>query len=149
VVTPAHGRASEQLCTVEFAAAHLQVHRKTVLRYIRDRRLPATKIGKGYRIRRADLDAFAGAPTTTVTVIDAARVTAIVDVPGVGPALASKIAGAVTNSLHSGREQRGDVHAQVVHDAGEAQLKVIVVGGIAETRSLLGLLAVWLEQMTA
>ena len=89
-----------------------------MLRYIRDGRLPATKIGKAYRIRRADLDAFAGVPDhRRVTVADAARVTTIVDVPGVGPALASKIAGAVTNSLHSGRDRRGDVHAEVVYDA--------------------------------
>ena len=148
VVTPARARSSEPLCTVDVAAAHLQVHRKTVLRYIRDGRLPATKIGKGYRIRRADLDSFAGAPTTTMTVADAARVTAIVDVPGVGPALARKIASAVTNSLHSGHERRGDVHAEVVYDADETQLKIIVVGAIAETRSLLGLLHVWLEQMS-
>lgn len=147
--TPAHARASEQLCTVDVAAAYLQVHRKTVLRYIHDGRLPATKIGKGYRIRRADLDSFAGTPTTTMTVTGAARVTAIIDVPGVGPELASKIASAVTNSLHGGRERRGDVHAEVVHDADDTQLKIIVVGAIAETRSLLGLLQVWLEQLTA
>jgi excisionase family DNA binding protein len=149
VPTPARARASEQLWTVDVAAAHLQVHRKTVLRYIHDGRIPATKIGKGYRIRRADLDAFAGVPATaTVTALDGARVTAIVDVPGVGPVLASKIAGAVTNSLYSGRDRRGDVHAEVVHDADDEHLKVIVVGAIADTRSLLGLLEVWLEQLT-
>jgi excisionase family DNA binding protein len=142
-------RAPEQLCTVDVAAAHLQLHRKTVLRYIRDGRLPATKIGKGYRIRRADLDTFAGAPSTTVTLTDAARVTTIIDVPGVGPALAGKIARSVTNALHGGHERRGDVHVEVVHDAEESQLKIIVVGAIAETRSLLGLLEVWLEQLTA
>ena len=72
-------------------------------------RLPATRIGKAYRIRRADLDTFAGTPTPVVTAADAARVTSIVDVPGVGPTLASKLAGAVTNSLHGSRDQRGDV----------------------------------------
>ena len=98
---PANRRPHDDLCTVEFAAVHLQVHRKTVLRYIRDGRLPATRIGKAYRIQRADLDTFAGTPSSTVTLADAARVTSIVDVPGVGPTLASKLAGAVTNSLHA------------------------------------------------
>jgi hypothetical protein len=50
--------------------------------------------------------------------------------------------------LHTGRERRGDVHAEVIHDAETAQLKIIIVGAIAETRSLLGLLQVWLEQLT-
>ena len=145
---PANRRPHDDLCTVEIAAAHLQVHRKTVLRYIRDGRLPATRIGKAYRIQRADLDAFAGTPTSTVTSADAARVTSIVDVPGVGQALASKLAGAVTNALYSGREQRGDVQAEVVYDAEHAQLKIIVIGSVADTRSLLGLVEVWLEQLT-
>ena len=54
----------------------------------------------------------------------------------------------MTNSLHSGRDQRGDVHAEVVYDAEHAQLKIIVVGAVADTRSLLGLVQVWLEQLT-
>jgi excisionase family DNA binding protein len=148
VVTPAHRLAIDELYTVDAVAAHLQVHPKTVLRYIRDGRLPATKIGKAYRIGRVDLDTFAGTPTPTVTVADSARVTTIIDVPGVGRTLASKLAGAVTNALHSGRERRGDVQAEVVYDAEHAQLKIIVIGGIEDTRSLLGLLEVWLEQLT-
>ncbi len=151
VATSATRLSQGELCTVDTAAAHLQVHRKTVLRYIRDGRLPATRIGKAYRIRRADLDAFAGVPggADAVSVAEAARVTSIVDVPGVGPTLASKLAGAVTNSLHSNREQRGDVHAEVVYDPEQAQVKIVVIGTVADTHSLLGLLQVWLEQLTA
>jgi excisionase family DNA binding protein len=148
VVTSAGRLAQDELCTVEAAAAHLQVHRKTVLRFIRDGRLPATKIGKAYRIRRVDLDEFSGAPPPAVTAADATRVTSIVDVAGVAPPLASKLAGAVTNSLHSGRERRGDVQAEVVYDAEQAQLKIIVIGSIPDTRGLLGLVQVWLEQLT-
>ncbi len=148
VVTSANRLSHDELCTVDDAAAHLQVHRKTVLRFIRDGRLPATRIGKAYRIRRADLDTFAGTPTPVVTAADAARVTSIVDVPGVGPTLASKLAGAVTNSLHGSRDQRGDVHAEVVYDAEHSHLKIIVIGAVADTRSLLGLVQVWLEQLT-
>lgn len=149
VVAAQRPRTADELCTVDAAASHLQVHRKTVLRFIRDGRLPATKIGKAYRIRRADLDAFGGAPTPAVNTADAARVTSIVDVPGVGPVLAGKLANAVNNSLHSRPDQRGDVHAEVVYDSEQAQLKIIVIGAIAETQSLLALLRIWLEQMTA
>jgi excisionase family DNA binding protein len=148
VVTTAQRLPRDELCTVDAAAAHLQVHRKTVLRYIRDGRLPATRIGKAYRIRRVDLDTFSGVPAPAVEVAAPARVTSIVDVPGVAPGLASKLAGAVTNSLHSGRDRRGDVHAEVVYDAEQALLKIIVVGSVADTNSLLGLLQVWLEQLT-
>jgi len=148
VVTPATRLPPDELLTVETAAALLQLHPKTVLRYIRDDRLPATKIGKGYRIRRADLDTFTGVPVATATVAEAARVTSIVDVPGVGSNLASKLAGAVTNSLHGSHDRRGDVHAEVVYDPAQAQLKVIIIGSVADTSNLLGLVQVWLEQLT-
>lgn len=46
------------LMTVEQVAAYLQVHRMTVYRYIRTGRLPAARVGRVYRIRRADLEAF-------------------------------------------------------------------------------------------
>jgi len=148
LVMPAHQISDHELCTVDVAAAVLHVHRKTVLRFIHDGRLPASKIGKSYRIRRVDLDVFAGVPSVVVAPADTARVTAIVDVAAVGSALASKLAGAVTNALHSGRDQRGDVHAEVVYDADRLHLKIVVVGSVTDTSDLLALLHVWLEQMT-
>ena len=54
----------------------------------------------------------------------------------------------MTNSLHGGRDRRGDVHAEVVYDAEQAQLKIIIVGSVADTSNLLGLVQVWLEQLT-
>ena len=51
---------SEMFHTVEHAARRLQLHPKTVLRFIRDGRLPAKRLGKAWRIRQSDLDALAG-----------------------------------------------------------------------------------------
>jgi excisionase family DNA binding protein len=152
VVTSPGVRRPDELCTVEAAAAHLQLHRKTVLRYIRESRLAATKVGKGYRIRWADLAAFAGEPGTpgpTTTALDRARVTSIIDVADIDAVLARKVASSVTNSLHTHPEQRGDVHAEVVYDAERAQLKIVVVGELAATATLLQLVEVWLEQLTS
>ena len=46
------------LMTVEQVAAYLQLNKLTVYRYIREGRIPAARIGKSYRIRKADVDAF-------------------------------------------------------------------------------------------
>ncbi len=46
------------LMTVEQVAAYLQVHRMTVYRYIRTGRIAAVRVGRVYRVRRADLEAF-------------------------------------------------------------------------------------------
>lgn len=48
--------------TTEQVASRLKLHQNTVIRYIRDKKLPATKVGKAYRIRESDLAAFLGEP---------------------------------------------------------------------------------------
>jgi chromosome partitioning protein len=49
--------------TTEQVASRLSLHQNTVIRYIRDKKLPATKVGKAYRIRESDLTAFLGEPS--------------------------------------------------------------------------------------
>lgn len=44
------------IMTPEQAADYLQVDRETVYRYIRDGKLIASRLGRGYRIARPDLD---------------------------------------------------------------------------------------------
>lgn len=47
-----------ELLTAEEAAQFLRLDVNTVRRYIRERRLPAAKIGRSYLIRADDLEAF-------------------------------------------------------------------------------------------
>lgn len=49
---------SGQIMTVDQVADYLQLNRLTVYRYVRQGRIPAAKIGKLYRILKADVDAF-------------------------------------------------------------------------------------------
>lgn len=57
--------------TPEQVATYLQLDKETIYRLIRDRRLAATRIGRAYRIPRADLDAFMQANSTQPEVRDA------------------------------------------------------------------------------
>ncbi|MEE3921927.1 helix-turn-helix domain-containing protein [Micromonospora sp. BRA006-A] len=54
---------SNDMYSVEQVADLLGLHVRTVRGYIRSGRLRATRIGKQYRIARADLDALTGRPT--------------------------------------------------------------------------------------
>jgi len=47
-----------EVLTVEETAAYLQIHKATVYKYIREGLLPAARLGKVYRLRRRDVDAF-------------------------------------------------------------------------------------------
>lgn len=136
----------EQLLTVDLAAQRLKLHPKTILRFIRDGRLAATRMGKSYRIRRSDVDALGGLPERG-SVATETSVTAIVDVPDCTPVLAKKLAQAVPAALQGKRSQTL-LRADVVYDPARAHLKFVIVGTPGDTSSLLGLIQVWLEQMT-
>jgi excisionase family DNA binding protein len=51
----------EPLQTPNEAAAYLRVHPKTAIRLARERQIPALRLGKHWRFRRSDLDAFVAA----------------------------------------------------------------------------------------
>jgi hypothetical protein len=75
-------------------------------------------------------------------------VTAIVDVPGVGPELAKKWARSVAAALHTKAAARPAMRADVVYDPERAHLKIVVVGPPSGCVNLLSLIHVWLEQLT-
>jgi excisionase family DNA binding protein len=47
-----------ELMTLEEAATYLRVNRMTVYRLMRQHTLPGVKVGRQWRIRRADLDVY-------------------------------------------------------------------------------------------
>jgi|SRR5690606_19800371 len=136
----------EELCTVDFAAERLKLHPKTVLRFIREGRLPARRIGKAYRIRRADLDAFAGVPPRPHPA-EQATITTIVDIPAVGPALAQKWARTVSSTLASRPANSARLRADVIYDEPREHLKIVLLGPLEQVVDLMNLVRVWLDQL--
>jgi excisionase family DNA binding protein len=132
---------SEEFYTVEAAAERLKLHKKTVLRFLRERRLRATKIGKQYRILRSDLDAFAGVASTREA--PAARVTTVVDVADVDEALRQRITSTMLGAASAGggsSEQRAHaMSVDVAHDPVRRTVKVIAVGTPSDVAMLLKL----------
>ena len=140
-------RVSGELCTVHFAADQLKLHRKTVLRFIREGRLPATRIGKSYRIKRSDLEAFSGLPAQMMTPAELASITSIVDIPDVGPDLAKKWQSTVASALQARSLESGAMRAEVIYEVERAHVKIIVVGPPSDSIHLLSLVRVWMEQL--
>lgn len=151
--TPGHSRPAAggagELCTVDFAAERLKLHPKTVLRFIHEGRLKATRIGKAYRILRADLEALAGQPAPAERAADAAWVTCIVDIPGVGPEPAQKWARTLPAVLQGRRGGGPPLRADVIYDPERSHLKIVVVGSANDTVDVMVLIRAWLDQLTA
>jgi excisionase family DNA binding protein len=112
--------------SVEQVADRLGLHVRTVRGYIRDGRLTAVRIGKQYRIARADLDAFTGRTATPVR--RHVEVSAVVDVDGITAATADRL----STFLVAGA-QREPLRVRTVYDEANARLKVIILGDVAAT----------------
>ena len=144
---------ARSLLTVEQAASVLSLHPKTVLRHIRDGRLPATRIGKSYRIERAALDAFAGIAQATpssagvarVTAGISARVTAIVEVDAMDAEASSRLASFVGAAALGARDASPPVQVTTAVDDASGNVKVVVFGGSGEVARLLELIELQLR----
>lgn len=113
----------------EQVAALLDLHVRTVRGYIRDGRLPAVKVGKQYRIAGADLDAFLGRPSREPSV----EVTAVIEVDDVDRDLADRLSTLVV----AGAQGTPTLRVQAVWDSGREHLKLIAIGDLAATASVL------------
>lgn len=130
---------TDVLLTVEQAAERLRLHPKTVLRHIREGRLPATRIGKAYRIERARLDAFAGIAADRSQLGDA-RATCVVDIPNLDIADAQRIVTFLGATAMTGDAETSPLHLTTAFDPGTGTLKVVIVGAPHDAGRLLEML---------
>jgi excisionase family DNA binding protein len=141
---------SEPLYSVEQVADLLGLHVKTVRNYVRDGRLKAVRIGKQYRIARADLEALTGGPVAapareTVRRQRRVEVTSIVQIDAIDPDTMSRL----TTLLISAAKNRPDsderLRVETIYDEERGSMKIIIVGGAENTAQLLRLVTVLLE----
>lgn len=134
---------SEEVYTVEQFAERLKLHPKTVLRFIREGRLRAVKVGKSYRILRTEMEAMTGAAPREAR--SGVRVTSIVDIPDVGAELAQRLA-RLLPSARMGQEGHPDpMSLDVAYDPAQRRLKVVIVGSPQDTAAMLKMVQVLAE----
>jgi excisionase family DNA binding protein len=131
---------SDNLLTVDQAAERLTLHPKTVLRYIHDGRLPATRVGKSYRIVRARLDDFAGAASGKSEIEAAVRATCIVDIPGISVDRAERMATFLQAAAMTGNADTPPLHLQTAFDPLAKSMKVVLIGSPPDVSKLLEML---------
>lgn len=138
---------NEELCTVHGAARELSLHPKTVLRYIHEGKLAATRIGKAWRIPRNELRKLSGLPVAATRPAGRVRITAIAEIEDVGIDAAGRIA-TVLSAVAGGREPGSPpLQLNVAHNPIERNLKVVLIGGQGEVSAMLGLLEVQLDNL--
>src|ERR671916_342465 len=117
------------LYTVERAATLLGLHIKTVRGYVRDGKLKATRLGKSYRISRADLEAFAGGPVEPPPAGRQRRMDAstVVQIEAVSPELSHRLTTMIT-ATSNGPSAGERLHLQAIYDEEGASMKIILAG---------------------
>jgi len=115
--------------SVEQVAERLGLHVRTVRGYIRDGRLPATRIGKQYRIARADLDAFTGQPPARPR----AEASTLVEIDDADRVLADRI----STMLVAGAQMVPGMRVQAIYDEARGRLRVLLFGGAGATAEAL------------
>jgi excisionase family DNA binding protein len=152
---------SEEVYTVEQFAERLKLHPKTVLRFIKDGRLRAVKVGKSYRILRTDMEAmttgfspedYRGAVETAYRAVlekrrarSDARVTSIVDLPDVAPDLAERMARTLPAARTAQTAHADAMTIEVIYDPPRRHLKVLIVGSPGDTAAMLKMIEVLAE----
>lgn len=126
---------SDQYYTVEQISDMLEMHPKTIQRYIREGRLRAVKIGKGWRVTGHDLSAFtesAQAQNSIKQPGSGIRMTvtasAVIDITAAGKADAIRIMNTLTAVLNSKPPEYGRSSMQTQFIEGENLVRVTLWG---------------------
>jgi excisionase family DNA binding protein len=141
---------ADTMYSAEEAAQLLGLQVRTVRNYVRDGRLPGVRIGKQYRIARADLEAFtAGAftqeafsgaqagpgPSKSAEVV--AEVSSVVQIDGIDPSARDRLERTLTAATVGGGEAVETLRVEPLYDEERRRLKLIIVGSVSQTAELL------------
>ncbi|MBB4015765.1 excisionase family DNA binding protein [Chelatococcus caeni] len=137
---------SSKLATVEQAAEELGLHPKTVLRYIREGRLSATKIGKAYRIDRGTLDAFGGVVRGRSGAADV-RATCVVEIADISPEGAERTASLLNAASMTDGARPAPLHLSTAFDPTSRHLKIVLVASPSDAAKLLELVDLQLRAL--
>jgi excisionase family DNA binding protein len=132
-------------------ATRLKLHVKTVRGYVRDGRLKAVRIGKQYRISRADLEAFTGVPLPLTDRERAKRqraveVSCVVAVDAISPEASKSIETSLTAFVRREGSSNEPLRVRTIYDEDIGHLKITLFGGANSTAAALKLLAALLEK---
>ncbi|WAL68458.1 helix-turn-helix domain-containing protein [Amycolatopsis cynarae] len=129
---------SQQYYSVEQVAELLDLHVRTVRGYVRDGKLKATRIGKQYRIRREDLEAFTGTEAPApVRRTRHAEASVIVQIDAISRETTDRLSTLLMAATAHHRQDGENLRIQTAYDEERASLKVIILGGLENSAELL------------
>ncbi|MGD9473652.1 MAG: helix-turn-helix domain-containing protein [Eubacteriaceae bacterium] len=137
----------ETYYTVEQISQMLNIHPKTIQRYIREGKLNATKIGKSWRITGHDLSLFAEGAQVTMPAQSQkkskASASAVVDIEVENGNAAIRIINSLNAALNAKPPEFGNSSMQTQLIENESKLRITLWGNIQFLSAILGALEVY------
>jgi len=129
---------SNSFYTVESAAEKLDVHPRTVLRFINQKKLKAVKVGRQWRIKYSDLMEMTGEPPEERTV----TASAVIDIPVSDRSEADRYQTLVMASLNSRKGNVNGIDRRVdcIYNREEQTVRFVLWGGISFLKDFFTLL---------
>lgn len=130
--------------TAEQVAEQLGMHVKTILRYIREGQLPASRIGKRWRVSARDLAAFTERQRTQKTEEPAAarvKASAVLDIRVESRDEAIRIVNTLTAVLNGKPPEYGNSTLTAQFLEPERMVRVALWGELRFTQTMLGFIA--------
>lgn len=137
----------EKYYTVDEISEMLKMHPKTIQRYIREGKLRAAKIGKGWRVSGHDLSQFAeNMDAQEEPAGERVTASAVADVRAPSKDEAIRIMNALTAVLNAKPPEfgRSNMHAQYIEDGGV--VRVTLWGGARFMEAVFGSIAMFAEE---
>ena len=141
----------ENMLSAEEAAEILGLQVRTVRNYVREGLLPGVRIGKQYRIARADLEAFTAGSVGASPAAGgqlalaepprppqpSAEVSSVVQIDGIDTVARDRLERTITAATLASGGDGPVLRVEPLYDEARMRLKLIIVGGVGETAELL------------
>lgn len=131
----------ESYYTVEQISDLLQMHPKTVQRYIREGRLRAVKVGKSWRVSGHDLSVFTESAPPALEHAPVSVVSCVADVYAAEKDDAIRIVNALTAALNSKPVEYGAGRLNTQYLPEERKLRAMLYGGARFVAAMLDAVA--------
>ena len=126
--------------SAEEIADLLDLHVRTVRRFIREGKLEATRLGKQYRISAQELSRFVGSDEKSQPHRQrGVRVASTVDVDVVSPDEAQRITNLLLGAFHSSPEAEHGKRLECIYYEERAELRIAVHADLVTATAVLGM----------
>ena len=141
---------TKTIFSVEQVAEELSLHPKTILRYVGEGRLKASKIGKQYRILRPDLEKFIGRrmdipQATNISRKRYTEASCVIQIDAISKQSFSRLSNSLIAAVNGRGTHANPLRVDTIYQEELGRMKIICIGQLTDSAELFGLIDLFLK----